>query len=534
MHQFFAAILLMTKKRISFVCWLVGTLCLYSWLSPLPRFRLADDEMVWAMTPDGKYLATSRLPAEYSFEGRPGPILLRSASDGRIVRQHAAGAELINFVQFAPDSQSLVACCDKELNAWSISSGELIVSNVSGYVHSLTFGQENRPAAVMLKPAELERGFFRSLASLVDLESGASLGEFGPTLVWQNAGGYFGVAQKTTLRISDNGRRAITYQNAKDMPCELLVWDLPDCKVAHTLQLPRWHNALAISPDGNTLVALYQSQSSNNVQVHIGTDPNPSEIHFWDLVDGKLRRTIKLNRYPEDVAAANIANATYRMNFLGRSSLVQAHTAAGPAVFDTKGDNFRFVSTDTLGHVVSPDGRFYAEEDGEYVSPGVLYWPVKSNRQLCIRRVSDDELVANVKSPDLQATMQAPFKPICFSPDGSQLLYQEYADPTWGSHLSSFLSDPLHPKLADRAQGLCLVDSQTGERSLEIWPSKRIWGGGIFFPDGKHLQVDREVWAVPWSRPWFRILGIPIVVVGLIWMPEVRRWRRKRSETRLE
>ncbi|WP_173405301.1 hypothetical protein [Rhodopirellula sp. SWK7] len=255
----------------------------------------------------------------------PGPISLRSASDGRIVRQHAAGAELINFVQFAPDSQSLVACCDKELNAWSVASREL-----------------------------------------------------------------------------------------------------------------------------------------------------------------------------------------------------------------TKGDNFRFVSTDTLGHVVSPDGRFYAEEDGEYVSPGVLYWPVKSNRQLCIRQVSDNELVANVKAPDSQATKHAAFKPIRFLPDGSQLLYQEYAEPTWGSHLSSFLSDPLHPKLADRAQGLRLVDSQTGERSLEIWPSKRIWGGGIFFPDGKHLQVDREVWAVPWSRPWFRILGIPIVVVGLWWMPEMRRWRRIRSESRLE
>lgn len=523
----------MSKRRISCACWLVGTIVLYFWLSPSPQFRLADHEMVWAMSPDGKLLATSTVPAKPNTEGMPGPISLRRASDGRIVRQHAADADLINFVQFASDSQTLVACCDQELNAWSISSGELSVSNVSGFVHSLTAGRENQPAAVMLKTDKQDlRGFFPALASLVDLQRGASIGEFGPTLIWDNYhyAGYLGLAQSTALLISDDGRRAITYQNAKDMPCELLVWDLPDCRVAHRLHPPRWQNAFAISPDGNTLVAIYASQSEPNVQVHIATDPKPAEVHFWDLTEGQLRHTITLDDYPDDVMAANMANATHRMNFLRRSSLVQIHTVAGPAVFDTKDDGFRFVSTDTLGYVVSPDGRFYAEEDGTYVGPGVLWWSERSDRRLCIRRASDKELVAEVKALNPQATTNRSFHAICFSPDGSQLLYQEYADPTWASHLRLFLSDPLHPRLADRAQGLRLVEVQTGERSLEIWPSARIWGGGIFFPDGKHLQVNREVWAVPWSRPWLRILGIPIVVVGLWWVPELRGWRRRHLE----
>ena len=138
---------------------------------------------------------------------------------------------------------------------------------------------------------------------------------------------------------------------------------------------------------------------------------------------------------------------------------------------------------------------------------------------LSVRRTSDDAQVYERVASDSSAQWGTTFDPLRFSRDNRFLAYSEPLPPLIGkmqAWTARFLSSgKIRGSIYPRR--LRIIEVQTGNAiSSHVYWSFLTKGHFMFLPNGEHMMIGRNVFAVQSRAPWLFIATLPLLFLASI------------------
>ena len=494
--------------------WALGSLVLFFCSWPSRLYRIPENVSRPTFSEDGRYFATARLTEEDSETavlGQPHSSLdIWDAQRGRCLHSFAKQYDHIQAISFSQDGRFIAATCDDEVNAWDLTNGARVLSQLEGQLFSVVSAIDGVSLAVILSPLEEPRyqgAPYRAQVRLVEIPTGNEISSIGPIRVYSNNFG-------PTVTISEDGTRAVTFDppdsagaNDDNWDMQFQVWDTGSSERLGTIREKAWPAAWALSKDGRTLWLTFKGKSKGSASDH------HAAVHLWDLESRRIQaQYVPESDSQEEFAVTNVI----RMDAFG-PSLLRLEILGGAYIIDTTDQRLRFVAAEGLGNVVSQDGALRAVEEGILVDAAPPFVYHKRNRRLSVRQTSDGAELVSIAAPSNATTTQNWFKPLAFTPDGRQLVYRAYRD-TLVARIRTAVADLLSlrsPFRGYRPNEIRCLKLNTGTTHLVGIPSRKLNTAVKMLPDGQHILVGRDMWRVRGQRPWVSIVLLPPLVLLL-------------------